>query len=153
MQTQISKKIIDAFNDKNFNERDLVFILSRIRKMLESFNSFGKYKFLSLYCNWALHVQIDKTDVLSDLNIFIDDKNIEEEVRFMSHQHFFAELRKFDTEYLGQSLVLGPEDTTKIADLLNEIFSDTPLIISRPEKIKVEIKVENDKTYWKAIEI
>ncbi len=62
LKTEISKKII--------NECQVVFILSRIRKILEIKNEKRKYKHINFYCNWVLHSKLDRrntTDLLKDL--------------------------------------------------------------------------------------
>lgn len=147
MQSKITQKIINILKSKNLDESKLIDVLSKIRKIIELNNSKEKYKIVYLYSCWALHTKINDTKALEELGLFLGDDNFEREVKFMSHGYFFTEVEEFFKEY-SINIVLDVYEKTVMADLLNEIFSNTPLIVGHSE---VTIEYTNGKTYWKQI--
>jgi hypothetical protein len=150
MIPSIKNKVVNAINSNDLDEYKIVFVLTKIRKILEHKNHPRKYQLLNLYCNWALHIKITKTAALKRLGIDIESNISEKEINFLSHKLFFEQLDQFSKDYLSDQIEpLGPEKQTKIADILNEILSDTPLVIEPPKKIHVLISKSNGITKWR----
>ena len=76
MQTHILEKLQSHLLKDSFEESDVVYILSRIRKLIEinkMETGSEEYGELNFFCNWALHVQVDRFVPLADL--LMDLKN------------------------------------------------------------------------------
>lgn len=75
MQKAIGYKLAQHLLKNSFDESDVVYILSRIRKLIE-FNEMGSSGrddvVLKFFCNWALHVQIDNCTSVSSLLLDIE---------------------------------------------------------------------------------
>ena len=61
MEEEIVRKLKSAFDEPIEKEKDVVYILAEIRKILESNKIKSTFPILNFYCNWALHPEIDKT--------------------------------------------------------------------------------------------
>lgn len=61
MKLEMIDKLSRELKKEMSEECRVVYILSRIRKVLELENSKNKYKVLNFYCNWSLHAKIDNT--------------------------------------------------------------------------------------------
>ena len=57
---QILEKLSTKFQTIPSSEEDVVYVLSRIRKVLEMHDYPEKYSILNFYCNLALHSRIDR---------------------------------------------------------------------------------------------
>lgn len=142
------KKLLEE-NPTELDEYKLVYILSRIGKIVELKNIKKEYKFLWLYRNWALHCEIDDTKLLVDLGIFQSDDLNEREVLFMGHNQFTSELAEFALKQLGNKSYLDSRvKIESLVKLLDEILSDTPLIFRRVEKYTATLKNGNSDRYW-----
>src|SRR5260370_38281246 len=60
-QHAIEKKLNRECKEPIATERQVVYILAEIRKLLELENAKDRYPALNFYCNWALHSRISKS--------------------------------------------------------------------------------------------
>ncbi|OGZ70255.1 MAG: hypothetical protein A2904_01150 [Candidatus Staskawiczbacteria bacterium RIFCSPLOWO2_01_FULL_33_9] len=61
MEEEIVRKLKLALGEPIEKEKDVVYVLAEIRKLLEGNKIKSVYPILNFYCNWALHPEIDKT--------------------------------------------------------------------------------------------
>lgn len=132
IQTKLQKFLLKD----SFEESDVVYILSRIRKILEieGKSKEKEYKKLKFYCDWALHKQIDNTDPVSEeLKDFPEDMSGGNKI--ILHRTFHEELRKFLKEYKIETTIYKTiQNTLDFGITLAEIYADTPLIIKYTKK-------------------
>jgi hypothetical protein len=136
MRLQILSKLEDELKKEIKSESQVVYILSKIRKILEWENAKGKYKTLNFYCNWVLHNKIDRTEPVGKiLKDFIINK--EERYKFIFHQEFEKEFGRFLEDY-GLP-VLNSNQFKKFKNELNKAVSETPveIIIGTRYRIKL----------------
>jgi len=134
---QILDKLSKKFKSAPTSEEDAVYILSRIRKILEIDDHPERYSILNFYCNLALHSRIDDhpkkvADMLLRVHKGTDYSN-----SIINFIDFHAQLQNFLKEYNLPNFYEG----YKISDfnkILNAIYSDTPIIL---KAIEYEIKI------------
>ncbi len=120
----------------------MVYILSRIRKILEAESKEVKsrYKKLKFYCDWSLHIEIKNTDSISDELINLSD-DILSSHNFFAYKSFHKEIKKFLKEYnIQTSIYKNFENLLDFNQKLTDIYSDTPLIVKFTKKKKITIK-------------
>lgn len=158
MKNDIKTKLKRIFGKECFEESDVVYILSRIRKILEIDNKEKKYGKLKFYCDWALHKQIDNTNSVSE-----DLKNFPEDTlashKFLNYEVFNKELKAFLKEYkIETNIYENLKNKLRFQQKLTEIYSDTPLIIKEVKKITIksgelkEANIAGKKIYIPAVE-
>ena len=121
-----------------YNECQVVYILSRIRKYLESTNKKREYKFLNFYCNWALHAKIDRSEPIGDvLRAFI---NQPDDDKFMNFEYLHEELKKFLSALgLNATHFFERDNYLRFMNLLVDIYSDTPVEVYPDQKRVITI--------------
>lgn len=145
---QILEKLSNKLKSAPTSEEDIVYILSRIRKIIEINDYPKRYRILNFYCNLAFHSRIDRcpkkvADMLkrilkgttSSKRVFKSSTYSNSIVNFTD---FHAQLQKFLKEYK----LLDFYQNYKISDfnkILNEIYSDTPITL---RMVECEIKVD-----------
>lgn len=140
----ILDKLGKEFKKNIKEEAQVVYILSRIRKIIEIENSYKRYPVLAFYCNWALHSKIDKMhceEVNNVLKEFI--LNQEERYKLFFHLNFFEDMKLFLKEH-GLEFI----DEKQIGNfrlILEDIISDTPVVVTIGEKYKVVFKKTGKK--------
>jgi hypothetical protein len=124
-QEQIIEKLNKELENNITKECQVVYILSRIRKILEIEDKKTEYKYLNFYCNWALHSKIDRTepvrDVLDEFIVGSDDG------KFLKFDHFFLDLKDFLDAYHLSVYLLDKENYLRFINLLVGIIADTPV--------------------------
>jgi hypothetical protein len=126
MRLQILDKLTVELKKEIDSEIQVVFILSKIRKLLEWDNAKGKYKILNFYCNWVLHNKIDKAEPVGKiLKDFIVNKA--DRYKLIFHEEFKKEFRKFLKDY--NLPVLSTVQMEKFKNELNKALSETPVEI------------------------
>ncbi len=145
MKQDIYKKIEKEFKGGITEESQLVYILTKIRKIIE-IEARKDFPYLKLYSNWALHAKIDDTNLIKDLILSDKDEDSVKQIPIQTHEYFFGELNKF----IGNSCnyKLKREDIIKITELLNMTFQDTPLIITKREKYEYVVKSDGSGNYY-----
>ena len=132
--SEIEQKLQDALNEEITREDQVIYILSRIRKILElkkKIEGFSeKFKYLNFYCNLALHSEIN------DNNIIPEYFHIEANLKL---DHFWNIFYSFlnETGFSSESI----SDKTGFEKILCNIYSDTPLKIKAPS-----YQIEIDKS-------
>ena len=71
-QSEIEKKLNDILKCKIKYECQVVYILSRIRKIISKNSQYGKYGLLNLYCNWSLHNELTNPDTVRILSLLLE---------------------------------------------------------------------------------
>lgn len=135
-RNEIVKKL-DKELQKDINEENqVVYILSRIRKLIEIKNLQQKYKVLKFYCDWALHSVISYTKPVEDiLDEFISDR--ESRVNFLYFKHFVDEFGEFAGEHNITSSIFKHKKLDRFLELLAEVLSDTPIIFKTPKRTAI----------------
>ncbi len=119
-------------------ECQVVYILSKIRKCLEINNQKSEYKYLNFYCNWALHSKINRAEPVADIiREFINDKD---NGKFLQFDYLIKDLRRFFKDNSLSKKLFETENYLRFANLLVEIYSDTPLEIYCERKRIITIK-------------
>lgn len=137
MKLDIKNKLEVELSKEINSEVQVVYILSRIRKILEIEKNTEKFKVLNFYCNWALHSELSRLGSVRE----IFNKN--EWLNFLSYKPFHKEFKIFLKEQNISTTIYNPGNEVtifKINKFLTEIYSDTPLII-KEEKRKITISV------------
>lgn len=125
------------------SEEDIIFILSKVRKILELNHHPDKYSVLNFYCNLALHSKIDKPipKILSDELIRVHE-NLEAYHPFIGYSDLHNQLIEFISEYnLPNFYNLPDYNRSNLTNLLNAIYHNTPVIV----KVIKEYEVRVDK--------
>ncbi|PIR84223.1 hypothetical protein COU18_00530 [Candidatus Kaiserbacteria bacterium CG10_big_fil_rev_8_21_14_0_10_51_14] len=146
MKEDIRSKLQDHLLKESYEESDVVYILSRIRKLIEldEINrNRSTYKKLKFFCNWALHVQIDEATSVSDLLLQIKNGG---RPTFEIYQLFSSELSRFlEEQRLHTSIFDSDIVKMNFLNKLGEVYKDTPLIVKdRGKKLFTFTFKEND---------
>lgn len=143
MRLQILDKLVIELGKEIKSELQVVFILSKIRKLLEWENAKSKYKTLNFYCNWVLHNKIDRTEPVGKiLKDFVVNKA--DRYKLIFHEEFKKEFRKFLKDYNLPNLT--PTQMENFKNELNKAVSETPveIVIGTRYRIKLgDPKVAN----------
>lgn len=135
MKRDIRGKLQDHLLKASFEESDVVYILSRIRKLIEIGEietNQNRYEKLEFFCNWALHVQIDRVVPVSDLLIEVEKGA---KGTFEIYQLFCFELQKFLEEYhMSTSIFNSDAMQLNFLRKLSEVYRDTPLVVKEGKK-------------------
>lgn len=156
MKNSIIEKLKREINRNIKEECQVVYILSKVRKLLEIDKSKDAFPYLNMYCNWSLHNNLSHKNTISSLlNLIekdIDLKNNGHEIAHKlknKHQNFFKllivkeELFKFLNK-----IKLTPDNLENnwslFMKLLLDIIEDSPINfeeIKRGDKRIKEIKL------------
>ena len=139
MRNDIRDKLQIELNKKIEGEPQVVYILSRVRKMLEidGKEKETEYNKLKFYCDWALHPAINNVGAVRDiLDGIVARKGESGADLTMKFETFHQEFKRFIKEY-GLSTIFYDSDENRfyLEMYLSQIYADTPLIIDG--KIKV----------------
>ncbi len=151
MRNDIHTKLQIELNKQIDQEPQIVYILSRIRKMLEIGGKEKKYKKLKFFCDWALHAQIDYTDPVKELVDGLIKSDSKAHSDIVNMHSFFEEFEKFLNEYsLTTSIFNSQRSKSEFRDLLQSIYSDTPLIVKTVKKQKItltDVEHQNPRSF------
>ncbi len=140
MINDIKLKLEAELNKRILGEPQVIYILSRIRKILEinGKQKEDEYKKLKFYCDWALHPIINNVGAVQDiLHGIITHKAASGADLTVNFKTLHDEFRRFFKEYdLSNSFYISEENKFGLEMYLSQIYADTPLIIDG--KIKVE---------------
>lgn len=143
MEVEILNKISRELSKGIDTEPKVLYLLAEIRKYLEMCNKKEKkdYRDLSFYCNWVLHVEMDRTPAKEILDRFeseiLDSNNLDEigkiikkqEKDFYSFVNLKKELERFlERNNLPDELVKNSNKWIKFKKFLVEILIDCPLV-------------------------
>ena len=142
---QILEKLSSKLNSAPTSEEGVVYILSRIRKILEIrakeiHDNPKKYSILNFYCNLALHSRIDRyPKKVADML-----KRVTEGTDYSNSIVNFTDLHALLSEFLNEYELPNFYKNCKISDfnkILNAIYSDTPIIL---RAVEYEITIDKD---------
>lgn len=143
MEKDITTKLNNELDKDVEGEPQIVFILTRIRKMMEMYKGLRtKYRYLYFFCNWSVHTEIDRiNDVVSDVK-----RKIESGEPDKIFERFFQELREFINElHLSSKIIDNDHNIRLFQDILVDICSDTPLKIIDVTNILI---LRRGNTWW-----
>lgn len=144
MQTQILDKLRKELQKDIRNEAQVVYILSRIRKMLELGKHKSKYPILNFYCNWVLHSEINDTEGKS-VNFMLREfiEKPEEKYKMSFHLKFQEQFKK----YLDQNGLPIPskKNMKQLRFQLQKIISDTPIFVKTGTRYKIAFREPANK--------
>lgn len=130
MWNDIKDKLHVELSGEIKSEAQVIYILSRIRKILEIEND-KELKVLKFYCDWALHSEIDNTQPVKEMLDGIINKTGDEHwVDFVSFKLLHKELGDFLKKHgLPVTICESTDQRNMFNMFLSEIYGDTPLII------------------------
>lgn len=139
MRNDIREKLHIELNKKIEGEPQVVYVLSRVRKMLEigGKEKEAEYSKLKFYCDWALHSKINNVGAVKDLLDGVIAKEGKATLDLIiNYDAFHFELKKFLQENDLRSIMYESKDGTFLFNMfLSSIYSDTPLIIDYKTRI------------------
>lgn len=137
MKSQIIEKLKKELEKEFISEPQIVYIFTRIGKILEVDNKKNRYPVLYFYRNWIVHSEINDTArIKSDLEVFIRDDA--KRYKFLFHESLRTQLNDFLVEY-GLP-VFNRDKLGVLLYLLGKVISDTPISIDlEGKKYKFEI--------------
>jgi len=139
LESQLIDQIRDVLTLDTIDEYQLVYVLTKIRKLIELKQLGNNYPFLRFYCNWALHPKLDQ---VSTTNIVWDyikpDSTPSKSAKFDRFEKFFDELDCF----CGQecTATFNKKLTNRIIVILQRTFMDSPLVVTRKEEWTYTLK-------------
>lgn len=148
MIDDIISKLSFALNKSIRSEPQIVYILTRIGKVLELENSKRNSALLNFYRNWSVHSEIDQTEPVADiLSEFI--KKRENRYRLSLHQQFCSEFTSFlDKHKLPHIL---KNRLNNFIFYLGKVISDTPIkVVIDEQKYSISI-AEPTKKGWSGL--
>lgn len=141
-------EIIEKIMIKSINfpktEEDVIFLLSKIRKVLEDDSHPEKYTYLNFYCNLSLHSKINHPPkkYVDNIKKLILGKDFDDSI--INFADFHDQLNEFFNDYNINNFYMNqsPGDRKKFEKLLIETWSDTPITIGSIDEYN--IKVDKD---------
>lgn len=145
---QILEKLTEKLKTVPISEPDVVYILSRIRKILEIDNRPEAFSTLNFYCNLALHSKIDHRLPKSVFDMFVRIKNGGLDPKAYTNsiiglEDFHKQLKNFLKDHnLPDTIYTEKYGVKKFNKLLFDIYSDTPITLTIEEKFEIVIDKE-----------
>lgn len=145
-QGELLEKLSKVLEQDITSEVQMVYILTRIRKVLELQKIKSNYPILNFFCNWALHPEISDTNPISEFLQKIIENKIDAD-EFRKFDLFFKELEGFFEQFsLPKNSIFSNRGS--LCDILGSIFSDTPLSIkSQPIKFIVTLSQTSNPSF------
>ena len=148
MRNDIKGKFAVELNKKISEESQVVYILSRIRKILEIDGTESVYKILKFYCDWALHAQIDNTQPVMHILGGLFEGNLDNLLDFGNFKSFYKELALFlRKSMIETTFFTNSESKTNFSRLLIKIYSDTPLVVKEIKKWKIVLVADDGTSF------
>ena len=148
---EILEKLQKELNREIRDECQVIYILSRIRKILEISDERSKYKMLNFYCNWALHAKIDRTEpVGNEFRTFLSNPKDE---NFVYLKYLHTELVEFFTNYkLEAKNFFEKANYLRFMNLIVDICADTPVEVYSEEKSIIKMsRPEHGKSHKNSV--
>lgn len=141
MTNDIRDKLLTELSSPVDTETKAIYILSRMRKILEIDKKKKEYKALKFYCDWALHAEIEDISAVKELVEGIVKQDGKSLLEFMKFKRFHEEFKRFLTEYgLPTDIPDDEAKRLKFNQLLSSIYTDTPMVIKQVTKTKITWK-------------
>ena len=135
----IYSKLNSAMESLDFSEANVVYILSRVRKLIELTGEQDEYSVLNFYCNFALHVEIDRppqsiVEMLTAIKEGTDYGGI------IGFEDFHADFQRFlEEKGLSNAIYADDRNVQNLRFALTSIYSDTPIFIKTTgDKVKMD---------------
>jgi hypothetical protein len=131
-------------------EESVVFLISKIRKVLEKDNHPEKYIILNFYCNLSLHSKIDRPP--KKISIKVKDLIIGKEIEDIpiKFSDFHSQLETFFDEYEVNNFykIRNSDKSKKIFEqLLIETWSDIPIQIGDGSEYIIKINKDGSASF------
>lgn len=141
MINDIKEKLRIELSKPITSENQVIYILSRVRKILEidvDINQ-AKYKKLKFYCDWALHSRIDKgTKTFQEEFEKVAQGDMESLTAILTFQYFDTEFFDFMEQYhIPPESYKTIENNMAFKEFLAQIYEDTPLIVTLEKKFEI----------------
>jgi hypothetical protein len=136
MEEEIIDKLKSALSEPIEKEKDVVYILTEIRKLLERNDIKSKYSILNFYCNWVLHSVIDRVEpeihkLLQEIETTIRSGKFDTAIpkKMLNFELFQKDFQKFISDFsINYNL---QANWITFRKLLIDIISDCPLEIKQ----------------------
>lgn len=143
-ESQILEKLTDKLKSTSISESDVVYILSRVRKILELDNYPEKYSNLLFYCNLALHSVIDRfPKSVREMLLRVKNGELNSEAyknSIIGYNDFHKQFKDFLKEYKLPNVIYVENGGVKILNkLLNNIYSNMKIILKIERKVEIII--------------
>ena len=157
---EVDSKLQTVLENGLFDEPNVVYILSRVRKLLD-FGTVENKDFTTLrfYCNWVLHNRLNHKQTTNFLtkkfsissSLGLNAKQIAQKLQF-SHKDFFTldDLKKelkFFLHSHGLPLGVIGKDWKMFRKSLLEIVVDCPVIFTSDDLYSMECTRQGENTY------
>lgn len=139
-RSQIFEKLSRKLEEPFLSESDVVYILSRVRKILEIDKKKKDKSVLNFYCNLALHSGINDVpkQILESLIRIKDGTDYSNSI--IGFEDFHKEFKTFLKENkLPESIYTTEKCVREFNKLLLDIFSDTPIILILKNKYQITL--------------
>lgn len=147
-EIDILQKLSKKFESTPQSEEDVIFILSRIRKIIEKENYPEKYSILNFYCNLALHTKIDKrvpkklADELVRVHV-----NLEYSHPFFGYPDLHTQMGEFIKDHNLPDFYKHQDfKGSDFIKLLNSVYCDTPVIVKIVKEYQVIVNEDGTIT-------
>jgi len=134
---KIKKQLQDM--ESSITEKDVVFLLVLLRKLLERNNAKSKYKLLIFYADWALHTEKDRLtsgmkNILKMIESEDQKKNSTMELsKFIHMEHLRDEMKQCLTDYNLPLCMVGEDERWNMF-----VIKLVQFLIDHPINIKTE---------------
>lgn len=148
MINDIRLKLKSELENDEISEVRVVYILSRIRKILEIDGKGANYNILKFYCDWALHSRMDNTKPVNQMiKKMFEVADIDSVLDISNFRKFDLEFKEFLSAYdMQANFYKSSEKLSKFHNILRQIYEDTPLIVKDVKKFKLTLKIVGDRT-------
>lgn len=150
MMDEKVKKLIDILSQSHIEEAHVQHIFTLARKLIEktSVGESNKYKLLKFYCDWTMHVEIDRSkegaQVLARINEIIvlhmklnDNSSFSDDItKALSLDQVREELNNLINNNGGSPEIFNKYNWAKIIPILAEILSQSSLKIGDDSRLK-----------------
>jgi len=148
-EIEILNKLSNKLKSVPRSEEDIIYILSRIRKILEISNHPEKYSILNFYCNLSLHPKITKTPkiVSERMREILSGKSPQASI--IGIADFQIQFKEFVKEYNLPDFYLksSSEERKNFNKIFWDVLSDTPIKIENVVEYDVILKKESDGSF------
>ena len=130
MRSHIHEKLGRVMDKVIEDELEAIYILSRVRKIIEIDDEKDKYRILNFYCDWSLHSHINNTASIRHVLEGIVAGRDEPSVEFFEFKPFHRDLLRFCRDkYLPVTCTESEQAQYMFNRQLSEIYKDAPLCL------------------------
>jgi len=150
MQNDILEKLTRELSNGIITEAQTVYLLVQIRKLIEHNNN-KKFNTIKMFCDWALHIELNRNkQIIELLKEFDKSFKIEShdgypnKYDYLSLKKFKEAMEDFLTEFSLPKDILKREDWSTFIRLYTNVVSDCPVTYKDYEfKYIKEISISN----------